>query len=79
MDIKKYMTLRDRGLITVETIDAEKKFVQRRFDPDTGDEVDGEEQDIDTGWVDARIAVLQDEIDNLKAMKADLQKSIEKI
>ena len=36
-------------------------------------------QDIDDDWIDAQITYHQNEIDNLNAMKADLQKSVQKI
>ena len=79
MDIHNYALYQERGLVSVQDIDGEKKIVKRCFDPETGDEVEGEVQDIDDDWIDAQIAYHQNEIDNLNAMKADLQKSVQKI
>jgi len=79
MDISNYILYRDRELVSVQEVEGEKKIVKRRFDPDTGDETDGEIQDIDTEWIDTQIAYHQNEIDNLNAMKADLEEVIPKI
>ena len=76
-DVRTYMQKKEKGLVKIRKFQNKFMIFYRRFDPETGDELEPQVATVTKDSVEAAIADLQGQIDNLKMLLSDLEEAEE--
>ena len=73
VDVKTYMEKKKRGLVKVQRFGKKYLVVQRKFDPNTGEEMDPDFIPISIEAVQRAIEDLEGQLAALRELKSDLE------
>lgn len=78
MDIHKYEEKKSKGMVEILSVGKAHALVSKRFDPDTGVELDSEIISIDKRELEDQREQLQKQLDSIDAILLDMQKTKDK-